>query len=108
MNFDTGNVLYYNNGADLYGGLEQVREHVRHVHLKDSNGIYKAWHFPALGQGGAVDFRRIKQLLDEANYQGPYSLEIEGIEAEPEQSLADYQARMAESITHLKQCGYLE
>ena len=83
-----------------------MREHVRHVHLKDTNGRYHDWHFPALGAGGAVDFAGLKHILDEVNYAGPYSLEIEGIAGEPELSLADYQTRIADSLAHLKRCGF--
>jgi inosose dehydratase len=107
LNFDTGNLLYYNENIDVAEALNQVRDHVRHVHLKDTNGTYREWHFPALGAGGAVDFARVKQLLDEVDYTGPYSMEIEGIEGEPELSLADYQNRIADSVTHLKRCGFL-
>lgn len=107
LNFDTGNVLYYNRDLNVADALKHVREHVRHAHLKDTNGRYQEWHFPALGAGGAVDFAQVKTLLDEVNYTGPYSLEIEGIEGEPEQSLSDYQNRMAESMAHLKSCGYV-
>jgi inosose dehydratase len=107
LNFDSGNVLYYNRDIDVAASLKQVRDHVRHVHLKDTNGRFGDWHFPALGAGGAVDFACIKQLLDEVGYTGPYSLEIEGIQGEPELSLADYQMRLAESLAHLKHCGFL-
>ncbi len=106
LNFDTGNVLFYNQDVAVDEALVKVREHVRHVHLKDTNGEFGQWHFPALGAGGAVDFARVKQLLEEVNYTGPYSLEIEGIEGEPEQSLADYQTRIEQSLAHLKRCGY--
>lgn len=106
LNFDTGNVLYYNRDVSIADALRKVRDHVRHVHIKDTNGHYKEWHFPALGAGGAVDFGQVKALLDEVNFTGPYSLEIEGIEGEPEQTLEDYQNRMAESMAHLKTCGY--
>lgn len=106
LNFDTGNILYYNQNLDVADALKSVRTHVRHVHLKDTNGRFRDWHFPALGAGGAVDFARIKQLLDEIDYAGPYSLEIEGIEGEPELRLADYQNRIAESIAHLRRCGF--
>jgi L-ribulose-5-phosphate 3-epimerase len=106
LNFDTGNILYYNRGMNVADALKQVRDHVRHVHLKDTNGNYREWHFPALGTGGAVDFAQVKHILDEVGYNGPYSLEIEGIEGEAVLSLADYQTRIAESITHLKRCGF--
>lgn len=107
LNFDTGNILYYNDGADVLESLRMVRDHVAHVHLKDTNGVYKAWHFPALGAGGAVDFAAVKQLLDEVEYDGPYSLEIEGIEGEPPLTVEQHQQRIAESIIHLQQCGFI-
>jgi inosose dehydratase len=106
LNFDTGNILYYNQNLDVGEALRSVRKFVRHVHLKDTNGQYKAWHFPALGAGGAVDFAQVKHLLDEVGYDGPYSLEIEGIQGEPELALADYQDRIAASLDHLKRCGF--
>ena len=36
INFDTGNILFYNEGADVYEQLEQVMDYVVHMHLKDS------------------------------------------------------------------------
>lgn len=108
LNFDTANILHYNENVSVAEALRQVRDHVRHVHLKDTNGRYRDWHFPALGAGGAVDFLEVKRLLDEVDYRGPYSLEIEGIEGEGELSLEDYQSRLAESMDHLKRCGFLE
>lgn len=107
LNFDTGNILYYNENLDVCEALKAVRNHVRHVHLKDTSGRYRDWYFPALGAGGAVDFARVKQLLDEVDYQGPYSLEIEGIEGEPELTLADYESRIAESLAHLRHIGFI-
>ena len=49
------------NNQDLNAGeaLKQVRKYVRHMHLKDTNGQYQKWHFPALGEGGAVDFAQV-------------------------------------------------
>lgn len=106
LNFDTGNLIYYNRGVDLESSLRQVAAWVRHVHLKDTNGGYRDWHFPALGAGGAVDFRRIREVLEEAGFSGPYSLEIEGIEGEPSPSLEEYQRRVVDSVAHLRKCGY--
>ncbi|MBW3543142.1 MAG: sugar phosphate isomerase/epimerase [Planctomycetes bacterium] len=106
LNFDTGNVLYYNAGADVAEALALVRSHVRHVHLKDTNGRPGDWHFPALGRGGAVDFRRVRELLDEVRFRGPYSLEIEGIEGEPPLSEDEHHQRIVESVGHLQRCGY--
>jgi inosose dehydratase len=111
LNFDTGNVTSSNAGADVLDALRQVREYVRHVHLKDHNGQPGEWHFPALGTAGGtaggVDFRAVRQTLDEVGFTGPYSLEIEGIEGE-EKSLALHRRRIAESVAHLRTCGYFD
>jgi inosose dehydratase len=107
LNFDTGNVTYYNADADVLESLRKVREHVRHVHLKDHNGQPGEWHFPALGAAGGVNFRVVRELLDEVGFTGPYSLEIEGIDGE-EKSLALHRRRIAESVAELRRCGYFD
>ena len=106
LNFDTGNLFYYNESPDLYAELRQVMPFVKHVHLKDTNGEFKDWHFPALGAGGAVDFVKIREILEESNFNGPCSLETEGIENEPEMTLDDHQNRIVQSMAHLKECGF--
>ena len=108
LNFDTGNIYYYNENVNGEIALSKVCHHVAHMHLKDTNGGFKDWHFPALGNGGAVDFVRVLQILTNCGYTGPYSLEIEGIEGEPEVPLEEYQQRIADSVEHLRWCGYDE
>lgn len=105
LNFDTGNILYYNDGVNVVDELRAVLPFVEHVHLKDSNGVAGDWHFPALGAGGAVNFTEVLKVLVDAAYNGPVSLEIEGIEGEPELSLSDYQERIAASVRHLTVCA---
>ena len=106
LNFDTGNILYYNAGADVPAQLRQVREWVRHVHLKDHNGVPEDWHFPVIGAAGGVNFTTIREILDEVEFLGPYSLEIEGIQGEPPLSLEEHHQRVLESVNHLRECGY--
>ena len=88
LNFDTGNIGYYNRGANPVDELERVQEFVRNVHVKDSRGGFEDWYFPAVGDGGEVDFRRIRETLDSVGFRGPYTIEIEGIQGEPEPGLA--------------------
>ena len=64
LNFDTGNIAYYNPGADPCAELEQVKHLVRNVHVKDNRGGFEDWYFPALGDGGSVDFVRVREILD--------------------------------------------
>jgi L-ribulose-5-phosphate 3-epimerase len=79
INFDTGNIAYYNQGVDPCNELEKVKQFVRNVHVKDNRGGFEDWYFPALGDGGAVDFTRVRAILDGVGFHGPYTIEIEGI-----------------------------
>ena len=87
LNFDTGNIGYYNRDADVIAELEKVKDLVRNVHLKDSRGGFEDWYFPAVGDGGFVDFRRVREVLDTVGFAGPYTVEIEGIKGEDEPGL---------------------
>ncbi len=106
LNFDTGNIAYYNRGADPLVELDRVKHLVRSVHLKDNRGGFEDWYFPALGDGGAVDFRRVREILDGVDFRGPCTIEIEGIGGEPEPGLEARHRRVVRSIEHLRACGY--
>jgi inosose dehydratase len=108
LNFDTGNIAYYNEGMDPVEELKQVKQLVRSVHLKDNRGRFEDWYFPALGDGGGVDFVKIREVLDSVGFHGPYTIEIEGIGGEPEPSLDIRQERVVRSIEHLRKCGYFD
>jgi sugar phosphate isomerase/epimerase len=100
MNFDTANLYYYNRGIDCVDQLRRVCGYVAAVHLKDTDGGYEHWHFPALGEG-IVDFAGIFKVLDEVGFAGPCTLEIEGLEGEEktEQLVCE---RVAASVNHLR------
>lgn len=108
LNFDTGNIAYYNAGVDPADELEKVAPLVRNVHVKDNRGRFEDWYFPAVGDGGAVDFRRIRAILDGVGYDGAYTIEIEGIGGEPEPDLDARVDRVRRSVEHLRNCGYFE
>jgi L-ribulose-5-phosphate 3-epimerase len=108
LNFDTGNIAYYNEGFDACAELDKVKEYVRNVHLKDNRGGFEDWYFPAVGQGGAVDFTRIRKILDGVGFLGPYAIEIEGIGGEPEPGLRGRHERISQSAAHLRSCGYFD
>lgn len=108
LNFDTGNILYYNRDADLIGELRKVASLVRNVHLKDSRGQFEDWYFPAIGEGGAIDFTQVREVLDGVGFSGPYTIEIEGIQGEPEPGLEGRHERIRKSAEHLKACGYFD
>lgn len=100
VNYDTANVYFYNEGCNGIDELKQVIHYVAAVHLKDTNGAYRTWHFPALGQG-IVDFPAHFELLDKIGYAGPYTLEVEGIEGQTD-TAETVQQRIADSIEYLR------
>lgn len=106
INFDTGNIAYYNQGVDPADELVQIVSWVRNVHLKDNRGGFEDWYFPALGQGGAVDFRRVKSILDSADYSGGFTIELEGIGGEPEPGLDARHERVVQSVKYLRSRGF--
>lgn len=106
LNFDTGNIAYYNQGIDPVAELRRVKHLVRNVHLKDNRGGYEDWYFPAVGDGGSVDFAGIRAILDGEGFTGPCTIEIEGIGGEPEPGLEERVRRVARSVEYLKACGY--
>ena len=102
LNFDTGNIAYYNEGLDPADELAKVAPFVANVHLKDNRGGHQDWFFPAIGAGGAVDFRRIFAALDAVSYAGPLTIEIEGIGGEPEPGLLARHERVRASVRYLR------
>lgn len=105
INFDTANIYFYNHDVDVVAQLREVVEFVGAVHLKDTDGGYRNWHFPALGRG-VVPFADVFELLDAAGFDGPCTLEIEGLEGETrtERLVCD---RVAESVGYLRGLGRL-
>jgi inosose dehydratase len=103
LNFDTANVYFYNRGADVLAELRKMAPFVAAVHLKDTDGGYRHWHFPALGRG-IVPFPEVFALLDGAGFRGPYTLEIEGLEGE-QRTEELVRQRVAESVEYLRRIG---
>lgn len=105
VNFDTANIYFYNRGVDALEELRRIVEFVGALHLKDTDGGYRSWHFPALGRG-IVRFAELFKLLDAAGFAGPSTIEIEGIEGETktQRLVCD---RVAESVGFLRGLGWL-
>ena len=77
INFDTGNIYYYNRGLDAVSELSHALPYVASLHLKDTMGEYESFDFPPLGQG-IVDFPGVFNLLDHWRFDGPLTMELEG------------------------------
>lgn len=105
VNFDTANIYFYNQGIEGVEELRRIVQYVGAVHLKDTDGGFKSWHFPAFGRG-IVRFAETFKVLDGAGFTGPYTIEIEGIGGEKltERLACD---RVAESVGYLRGLGRL-
>ena len=99
LNFDTGNIAYYNRGLNPVDELRRVVPYVANVHLKDHRGGYENWDFPALGAGD-INFREIFNVLETAGYPGPLTIEIEGVGGEPEPGLLLRHIRVMDSVRY--------
>ncbi|MFO0892697.1 MAG: sugar phosphate isomerase/epimerase family protein [Isosphaeraceae bacterium] len=106
VNFDTGNITYYNAGADVVAELKKVIDYVATVELKDHGGRPKTWDFPALGQG-KLDLKGVIAVLREHHYAGPITIEVEGVEGKPWNEAETRQA-VADSVAYLRRLGAFE
>ena len=105
VNYDTANILYYNEGVDGIEELKKILEYLGAIHLKESNGKFKTWYFPTFGdEQGIVDFEQTFGLPNERGFHGPFTMEIEGCEGE-DFSEEDYIKRMTDSVEHLRELG---
>jgi L-ribulose-5-phosphate 3-epimerase len=102
VNYDTANCEFY-GGVKAVDDVGTIAPYLAHVHLKDTPGGKGVWNFPAIGSG-SVDFARVLQVLRDAGYEGPYSVELE-FQGEPWPPLADVNESMRRSYEHLKALG---
>ena len=106
LNFDTGNIYYYNEGVDGTDQLRQMVEYVAAVHLKDTSGGYHEWNFPPLGQG-IVDFPAQIGLLNERGFHGPFAMELEGVRGQEMTQEQQFQM-VADSVAYLRSTGLFD
>ena len=103
VNYDTANIHYYNENVDSVDELKKIIGYVGSMHLKETNGGYKTWFFPAFGKG-IVDFKTVFKLLNDRGFHGPFTMEIEGCEGD-NLNEAETCERVAESVAHLRSIG---
>ena len=100
VNFDTANITYYNHDAKAEAELEKCVDYVATVEVKDHNGAFETWNFPALGEG-IIDFPAIFKVLREHKYAGPITIEVEGVKG-VEWSLEDKKKALEASVAYLR------
>jgi len=106
MNFDTANIMYYNEGTTTVAELEKIAPYVASVHLKDSNGRPHAWDFPTIGTG-IVDFPRVIRILNDVGFTGPFTMELEGVEGQ-QFNADDACEDVAASVAYLRSIAEFE
>jgi SSS family transporter len=79
INFDTGNITFYNTGLDAATELKKCIEYVATMEVKDHDGKLQSWNFPVLGTG-VVDFPAVLKILEEYRFKGPITMEVEGFQ----------------------------
>jgi len=105
VNYDTGNIYYYNDDLDPVDDVKLVAGKVFQVHLKDTVGGKGEWLFCPLGEG-RVNFPGVVETLKKSGFNGPYSLELEGKRGE-DLNLAGHRAVVQKSVDYLRKIGLL-
>ena len=103
VNFDSANITYYNKDRDAVSELKKIIEYVATVEVKDHNGRFETWNFPALGRG-VVDIPGVLKVLEEHGYKGPITMEVEGIKG-VEWDEAKTKKIIADSVAYLRLLG---
>ena len=106
LSFDTAGLHYYNDNINGEIALSKICHLVRHIRLSDSQGEYGKWYFPALGYGGAVDFLRVLDIMNNCGFAGPFCISIAGIAGEEVLAIDQLKQRMRDSLETLRTCGY--
>ena len=97
------NITFYNHNSNAVDELKKCIDYVATVEVKDHNGAFESWTFPALGKG-IVDFKGVLRVLDEHDYAGPVTLEFEGTKG-VELDEAGTKRAIEESIAYLRSIG---
>ncbi len=100
INYDTANVIFYGS-VRPETDIVAAAPFINHLHIKDQIGGPGVWNFPQIG-AGEIDFVPIFAALNEVNFTGPCSIEME-FQGEPWPPLAEVETALGNSLTFLRQ-----
>jgi inosose dehydratase len=103
VNFDTGNIHFYNANRSAPDELRKIIDYVATVEIKDQIGGEGVWNFPALGEG-KIDIRSVIRILKQHGYNGPITIEVEGIKG-VEWDEATTKGSIEKSVKYLRSLG---
>ena len=98
LNFDTANILFYNDDLSPVAELRASLPVLGGVHLKDTAGGKGVRRFGPLGSG-LVDFAAILRLLHDADFDGPLTIELD---APQPHSRTGVEAAFEQSVQHIR------
>lgn len=101
VNFDTGNITYYNRDTTAAAELKKCIAYVATFEVKDHNAQFETWNFPPLGKG-ALDIPGVLAILKQHGYEGPITIEVEGIKG-MDRSEAQIHKDIEESVAYMRQ-----
>lgn len=102
INYDTANAIFYGN-VNLAEDIDSCIDKIAHMHLKDKDGEYDEWNFPAIGKG-KLDLEMVFEKLEAAGNHCPLSIEIEFTKAGPE-NLQEVNQAVQDSFDYLIKAG---
>ncbi|MEI6500908.1 MAG: sugar phosphate isomerase/epimerase family protein [Armatimonadota bacterium] len=105
-NLDTANIYYYNENIDVVEEARKAAKWVRSVHAKDTTGGFKDPNFPNLGEG-IVDFAGVGKALAAVGFDGPYTMELEGV-AGSAGSVEEMERNVGLCAEHLRSLGLVD
>ena len=108
LNFDTGNIAYYNQGADPCDELEKVKHLVRNVHLKDNRGGFEDWYFPAVGTAEPSISPAFARSSTASASPVPTRSRSRASAASPSRASTAGKSAVRRSVDHLRSCGYFD
>ena len=101
--YDTANAIFYGD-VDTVADLGACLDQVGYIHIKEKAAGRQEWSFPALGQG-YVPFHEVFSMVDKADNDSPYVVEIE-FTPEGAGSLEAVNQAVLDSANYLKAQGF--
>ncbi len=103
INYDTANAIFY-GGVKPEEDMQNCKDEIAYMHLKDKRGGQQEWDFPALGKG-TVNFPKIFENLENNKNACPFSIEIEFTKEGPK-DIAEVNQAVLDSYQYLREKGF--
>lgn len=107
LQFDYAQYVLDNEWSSAEVAMQRLFGWIACLRLRDTEGPGGSPGFPPIGQGGGVDFARLRQFLAAVRFGGPCVIEYaprRSRNAAPE----DRRAWLQQSVAWLRRCGWFE